>query len=62
MEEKSYKSWTISDEFWDKVKNTIPDTAGKRAPIKLVAVEADGVNERLKFALRLKPVFPLTSV
>lgn len=24
MENKSYQSWTISDEFWDVVKDTIP--------------------------------------
>lgn len=34
MEKKSYKSWTMSDEFWDEVKDVIPDTAGKRDPNK----------------------------
>ena len=34
MKEKSYKSWTISDEFWEEVKDAIPDTAGKRDPNK----------------------------
>ena len=34
MEKKSYKSWTISDEFWEKVKSAVPDTGTKREPNK----------------------------
>ena len=34
MEKKSYKSWTISDEFWEKVKSAVPDTGTKRDPNK----------------------------
>ena len=34
-EKKSYKSWTISDEFWEKVKDVIPDTGTKRDPNKV---------------------------
>lgn len=34
-EKKSYKSWTISDEFWAKVKDVIPDTGTKRDPNKV---------------------------
>ncbi|MBQ6206389.1 MAG: transposase [Oscillospiraceae bacterium] len=34
MEEKSYKSWTISDEFRNEVKDAIPDATGKGEPNK----------------------------
>ena len=27
--EKSYKSWTLSDEFWEKVKDYIPKNPGR---------------------------------
>ena len=27
--EKSYKSWTLSDEFWEKVKDYIPQNPGR---------------------------------
>ena len=28
-EKKSYKSWTLSDEFWEKVKGYIPKNPGR---------------------------------
>ncbi|MDE6590807.1 MAG: hypothetical protein K2K53_10795 [Oscillospiraceae bacterium] len=36
MEKKNYKSWTISDAFWEAIKDEIPEW--QRAEGKLISV------------------------